>query len=153
MINKEKLKRFLLESNKSGYASGNSSTWTKESDRSTTITYEKGNWKSHDNYFGGEPYGGRVIVFYKEKPVWIMVYYGWIEKGFGNKPIYAVLQNALKRMPENMPLRGPKEYKEESYIYENQWEGNIGRYSGQEEILQEGKRVYEAIYLGGLINQ
>ena len=29
-----------------------------------TIPYEKGDWKSHDNFFGGEPYGGRIIVFY-----------------------------------------------------------------------------------------
>ncbi len=153
MNNNEKLKEFLIESNKAGFASGNSSTWRKEPDGSTTIYYEKGDWKSDDNYFGGEPYGGRIIVSYKGKPIWIMVYYGWVEEGIENEPIYAVLQNALKQMPKNMPLRGPEEYKKKSYTYKNSWEGDIERYSGREKILLEGKIVYEATYLGGLVDK
>mgnify|MGYP006295373281 FL=1 len=83
----------------------------------------------------------------------MMVYYGWVEEGIENEPIYAVLQNALKQMPKNMPLRGPTEYKKKSYTYENKWEGNIERYSGREKILLEGKIVYEASYLGGLVDK
>ncbi len=36
-------------------------------------------WAFHDNYFGGEPYGGRSVAFHQGKPVWIAVYYGWVE--------------------------------------------------------------------------
>lgn len=63
-MNKEGLRQFLLDSNAAGYAGGESKKWVKESDQSTTIPFEQGPWKSHDNFFGGEPYGGRTIVFY-----------------------------------------------------------------------------------------
>lgn len=40
----------------------------------------------NDNFFGGEPYGGREVVFYEEKPVWMMVYYGWVAEGIESNP-------------------------------------------------------------------
>lgn len=76
LLIKKDLQQFLLEANKSGYAGGKVKQWIKEKDGSTTILFEKNEWKSHDNFFGGEPYGGRTIVFYKDKPFWMMVYYG-----------------------------------------------------------------------------
>ena len=69
-------KKFLIDSNKVGYAGGEEKKWIKEADGSTTIPFEKGEWKSHDNFFGGEPYGGRTIVFYRGEHYWLMVYYG-----------------------------------------------------------------------------
>ena len=73
-MTKESLIKFLIESNKAGYASGQEKQWIKELDGSTTIPFKKGEWHSQDNFFGGEPYGGRIVVFYKNKPYWIMVY-------------------------------------------------------------------------------
>jgi hypothetical protein len=33
----------------------------------------------HDNFFGGEPYGGRTAVLFREKLVWMMVFsYGCV---------------------------------------------------------------------------
>ena len=60
-MSKESLIQFLVDSNKAGYAGGEEKKWVKESDSSTTIPFEKGQWRSHDNFFGGEPYGGRTI--------------------------------------------------------------------------------------------
>jgi len=79
-MNKEVLRQFLVDSNKAGYAGGDEKKWIKESNGSTTIPFEKGEWQSDDNFYGGEPYGGRVVVFYKDKPHWMMVYYGWVEE-------------------------------------------------------------------------
>ena len=62
-MNLNKLKQFLIYSNKAGYSGGKEKSWIKESDGSTSIMAKKGYWKSHDNFFGGEPYGGRTIVF------------------------------------------------------------------------------------------
>src|SRR5687767_1897076 len=95
------LHQFLLDSNKAGYAAGEEKQWIKESDGSTTIPYEKGEFRSHDNFFGGEPYGGRLVVFHQNKPVWIMVYYGWVAEGVQPDPVYATLRGALMRMPED----------------------------------------------------
>ena len=66
-MDKEALRQFLIDSNKSGYAGGEEKKWIKEQDGSTTIPSEKGDWKSHDNYFGGEPYGGRAVCFSKKQ--------------------------------------------------------------------------------------
>lgn len=152
-MDKDALRQFLIDSNKAGYAGGEEKKWIKETDGSTTIPFEKGEFRSHDNFFGGEPYGGRVVVFYKNKPVWIMVYYGWVAKGIKTDPIYAVLKNALMRMPKDAPFRGPKEYKEGKYIYLNKWNGYIERYSGEEKITHEKKLIYKANYMGGLVDQ
>src|SRR3989344_4499971 len=99
------LKQFLIDSNKAGYAGGEEKKWIKEPDGSTTIPFEKGGFRSHDNFFGGEPYGGRTIVFYDGKPYWVMVYYGWVKEGVEANPVYGVLRNVLMQMPEDNPFR------------------------------------------------
>jgi len=152
-MSKKALKQFLIDSNKAGYAGGQEKKWVKELDGSTTIPFEKGPWKSYDNFFGGEPYGGRTIVFYEGKPYWIMVYYGWVEEGVETNPVYAVLRGALKQMPEDYPFRGPKEYKEGNYTYINKWKGEVDKFSGEERIIQGDKLIYKANYLGGLVDQ
>lgn len=149
------VKKFIVEANKNGYAAGGSAKIKKEKDKSSTIEYKKGDWKYHDNYFGGEPYGGREVVFYKNKPVWMMVYYGWVNKGNELKPVYGFLQSALRAIPENNPYRGPKlhEDREKKMIYHNVWEGDLSQFSGEERILQDKKEVYKATYMGGLVDQ
>lgn len=152
MVDTIELKSFLLASNEAGYAGDKAPAKTEE-DKSTTIIFEKGDWKSEDNYFGGEPYGGRVIVFYKNLPVWIMVYYGWVESSvtdFGQ--VYGFLKKALLNMPPDNPYRGPKELIEGEYSYFNSWNGEIDRFSGEEIIQKGGKEIYRAKYLGGLVD-
>ncbi|MEN8253491.1 MAG: DUF5680 domain-containing protein [Patescibacteria group bacterium] len=152
-MNKKLLKQFLIDSNNAGYATGEEKQWIKEKDASTTIPFEQGKWKSHDNFFGGEPYGGRIVVSYEGKPVWMMVYYGWVEEGIDPDAIYAILRSALKQMPEDYPYRGPKEYREGEYTYTNTWDGEVDRYSGSEQITQNGKVIYKADYVGGMVDQ
>lgn len=147
------LTQFLLDSNQSGYAGGEPKKWIKEADGSTTIPYEKGDFKSHDNFFGGEPYGGSVVVTYQNKAVWMMVYYGWVDNSAEASSVYEVLKNALKLMPADAPLRGPKEMHDGEFIYTNVWTGNVERYAGEEQITQSGKLIYKANYMGGLVDQ
>ena len=152
-MSKKALRQFLIDSNRAGYAGGEEKKWVKEADSSTTIPFEKGPWKSHDNFFGGEPYGGRTVVFYNGKPYWMMVYYGWVEEGVKTSSVYKVLRNALKQMPEDYPFRGPEEYKEGEFTYTNTWEGEVDRFAGEEQITRGGKLIYKANYLGGLVDQ
>jgi hypothetical protein len=147
------LTKFLLSSNAAGYAGGDAKKWLKEKDGSTTIPYQEGSWTSHDNYFGGEPYGGRIVVSFEQKPVWLMVYYGWVQKGVNADDVYVVLQDALKQMPEDAPFRGPKEFRKDGFTYLNFWQGTVERYSGQEQIKLGDKVLYEAHYMGGLVDQ
>lgn len=152
-MDKEGLQQFLIASNAAGYAEGDSKKWIKEDNQSTTIPFESGDWRSDDNFFGGEPYGGRTVVFYKGNPTWMMVYYGWVEDGVDADLVYKVLRGALMKMPEEAPYRGPKEYKQEEFTYTNTWNGNVERFDGEEKITQGEKVIYQASYRGGLIDQ
>lgn len=82
----------------------------------------------------------------------MMVYYGWVAEGIPTDPLYRVLRNALMRMPEDHPLRGPREYAEDEFLYVNSWDGDLEGFSGEEQITQTGKLTYKASYLGGLID-
>ncbi len=153
-MNKEALRQFLQQANKEGYGSGKEQNWKKEEDGSTTITFEFGDFKVHDNFFGGEPYAGREVIFYKGKPFWMMVYYGAAIEGQDRKRIYALIQKALSNAPAEMPVRGPRELEDRELTYENGWSGDIQDFSGQESIVhKKGQTVYKAKYMGGLVDQ
>lgn len=154
MLNLRDLKEFLVQAKKATYASGNESLENKEVDGSTSLIFENGDFKYHDNYFGGEPYGGREVVFYKNKPVYMMVYYGQVDAGVSDLSlIYSFLRKALLLIPEDYPYRGPQEFREGGYIYINECLGGVDGFSGKECIEREGETVYEARYAGGLVAQ
>ena len=148
----QNLRDFLISFNEAGYASGNENMWTKEQDGSTSINYENKEFRAHDNFFGGEPYGGREVVFFNNKPSWMMVYYGWVIEDFDKNEVYKALRNALKNQPHDFPVRGPKEINYEGFTYINNWSGDLDRFSGKENILKDGKIVYQASYIGGLVD-
>lgn len=152
-MNLQALKQFLIDCNAAGYAGGDDKKWLPEPDGSTTIPYVQGPWRSSDNFFGGEPYGGRVIVFYHDKPYWMMVYYGWVAEDVQTNPVYAVLRNALMAMPDDYPYRGPNTYTDGEYTYTNAWDGEVDRFTGTEEIHHSGRLIYQAEYAGGLVDQ
>ena len=145
---------FLLEASRRGYAAGRSAVKVREVDGSTTIVYDLGDWRFHDNYFGGEPYGGREVVFLGGRPVWMAVYYGWVEgAGADTQRVYSFLQRALREAPAAFPVRGPDEFSEGPSTYRNAHEGGLANFSGEETIHDGGRRVYTARYLGGLVDR
>ncbi|MDO8503517.1 MAG: DUF5680 domain-containing protein [bacterium] len=152
-MDSKRLKAFLNDPDNKGYAGGKEKEWIKEPDASMTIVFEKGPWKSHDNFFGGEPYGGRTIVFYEGKPVWMLIYYGWVEEGADTDSVYGILRNALRQMPEEYPFRGPERYGEGDFVYTNAWKGEVDRFSGEEKITQDKKLIYRASYMGGWVDR
>jgi len=153
MINQKELCKFLVEAKTSTYAAGDSAEKTKNSDNSTTITHKNGDWSYHDNYFGGEPYGGREVVFYKGKPVYMMTYYGKVEKTVLDiNKVYGILMNALKLIPEDKPFRGPESFTEDNLEYKNSHKGEINDFHGEEQIVENGNIIYSARYAGGFVD-
>ena len=148
------LRSFLLEASRRGYAAGSGAVKVREADHSTTIVHERGDWKFHDNYFGGEPYGGREVVFLEGRPIWMAVYYGWVEgASVAVDEVYGFLQRALREAPGECPVRGPAEFSEGPFTYRNAYTGGVANVSGEETIWQDGRLVYTARYLGGLIDR
>lgn len=151
-VGKELIK-FLVDANAAGYATGDDSNVKTEDDGPKTITFESGDFRMHDNFFGGEPYGGREVVFHKDKPHWIMVYYGAVEERIKPDDVYGFLQESLKLMPEAAPFRGPENHERENMVYENSWDGDVEQFKGRETIQVDGNQVYWAEYVGGLVDQ
>jgi len=147
------LKQFILEAGRNTYASENPNIKVKEVDNSTTINYQNGDWKYNDNYFGGEPYGGREVVFYQNKPVWMMVYYGWVVEGNDFNEIYKILSLALRNSTLDMPYRGPKELIDGEFKYVNELDGDVNSFSGEEKIFKGDTLVYTAKYIGGMVDK
>lgn len=155
MINLNELCKFIVKAKKSTYAAVDAAKKIIETNKSTTLTFEDGDWKYHDNYFGGEPYGGREVVFFRDQPVYIMVYYGWVVEGVSDvQAVYKTLQGALMLIPEDKPFRGPGKYSLEGAEYINVFEGEIDNFSGEEIIKSaDGIEIYKAKYIGGLVDQ
>ncbi len=151
-MNEKDLKNFIFNASRATYASGDESIKHKEQDGSTTITYSQGSFRMHDNYFGGEPYGGREVVFLDNKPVWMMVYYGLVYEG-PNKEVYQFLMNALSNNTEEIPYRGPQVFESDFWRYENNFDGDLNKFTGTETIHRGETLVYEASYLGGFIDR
>jgi hypothetical protein len=149
----EKLKQFILETSHKTVFSEVDEAINKQKDGSVTRTYSNGDWSYHDNYFGGEPYGGREVVFYKDKPVWMMVYYGWVVDGIDTDRVYPVLGKALSNSTIDKPYRGPDEYLEGSSIYANDMEGDVENFRGEERIYDGEELLYIARYMGGLVDK
>lgn len=154
MFKLKDLCEFLVKAKKSTYAAGDTAQKTIEPDKSTTLFFEDGDWKYHDNYFGGEPYGGREVVFFQNLPVYIMTYYGYVAEGVADlNAVYKTLQNALSLIPEEKPFRGPKKYTQEDYAYTNNFTGDVDNFYGEEIITHNNKEIYKAKYIGGLIDK
>lgn len=154
MINRKQLCKFLVKAKKATYAAGDKSKKTIEKDKSISLIFRDGDWKYHDNYFGGEPFGGREVVFFKNKPVYMMVYYGRVNEAIsGFEEVYKILRKALLLIPEKKPFRGPKKYKKDNFFYENKFFGEVDDFFGEEKIIQSGKEIYKTKYIGGFINQ
>lgn len=151
-FDKSALKNFIFEASRATYASGDESIKKKLSDGSTTIEYENDVYKFHDNYFGGEPYGGREVVFLNDKPLWMMVYYGLVHDG-ANKEVYGFLMESLSNTTVDIPYRGPALFEKGEWKYENKLVGDVDRFSGTEKILRNEQCIYEASYIGGLVDQ
>lgn len=154
MFNKKELCKFLVKAKRATYASGDSTRKIVNDDKSTTLIFENGDWKYHDNYFGGEPYGGRELVFFKGKPVYIMVYYGQVNDSVSDiNKVYGTLMEALKLIPEDKPYRGPKKYDQGNLSYENNFSGEVDNFFGEEFIFENGKEIYKSKYIGGFVDQ
>jgi hypothetical protein len=148
------IRRFLGEASQRGYAAGRAARQRREADRSTTITYEAGEWAFHDNYFGGEPYGGRSVVFRKGRPIWMAVYYGRVDGPPDEvQPVYSFLPRALLRAPEDFPVRGPAEFCDDALAYRSVHHGDVRGFWGEETIHRGGQHVYTAWFCGGLVDQ
>ncbi len=118
------------------------------------LTLLDGGWKYEDEFYGGEPYSGNETIWFEDKVVFRCVYYGRVAKGEDFAQMYGFLREALTKGPDTGVTvhRGPKQYEKGELLYTNESTGTIENFELIERIFKNGKEVYSATFLGGLVN-
>ncbi len=146
------LNKFLVKAKINTYASNGEGGEKILSDKSKELIFKEKDLTYRDRYFGSKNFIGEEIVFKKEKPIWGMNYYGEVFiNETSNKEIYNFLKQALRRVKENKPFRGPSSFKDNSFEYINKTKGSLEGFFGEEKIYYKNKLVYKLTYHGGTI--
>lgn len=135
------------------------STWAgegkkiREKDYSRNYYYSEGDFEYKDQYFGNLMDGGREVVFFKNKPLWIMCYHGGVLKEYNNLSIdiFTFLREALSCPPPEFPMRGPTSFSSQEFTYKNSYYGDLYFFHGIERIISRKVEVYRRMYVGGEI--
>jgi hypothetical protein len=118
------------------------------------LEFHEGPFSYLDSYFGGTDFLGQEVVYYKDKPVWAMNYYGRILEPELITAAEAgkVIKESLSKMysDEGRFLSG-YEHSTSDMQYVDTSQGDASSFTGKEWIVRENARVYELDYHGGLI--
>ena len=144
------LREFLVTAKKNTYAAGKGAI-TSSRQGSKDLAFRDNNFYYHDSYFGDKYFSGEEIVYFKDLPVWSMNYYGKmlidnIPEGFDT-----TFHNALLKVSEERPYRGPELYTNNNYRYQCLVEGDLYYFSGVEKMFYESEEVYRLYFHGGSI--
>jgi hypothetical protein len=144
------LNKFLVKAKVNTYASVGESKEIILEDGAKELTYEDGEFKYRDRYYGFSPFVGQEIVWKNNKIVWTMNYYAKLSSDtISPKEFYTFLQKALKQVQEDRPFRGPNNFKEDDLEYVDESTGNVNRFKGTEKIVYKGEEVFQLNYHGG----
>ena len=144
------LREFLVKAKLSTYAGSGEGAERILKGGAKELTYEEGDFKYVDRYFGFNPFAGEEIVFRNEKAVWAMNYYGRvISRKVSAKKVYGFLKQALRLAGKDRPFRGPERFRKGDFEYLNEINGNIKEFSGIERIIHKGNEAYRLFYHGG----
>jgi hypothetical protein len=143
---------FLIKAKKSTYASVDGDGKKILDDGSKEFVFSEGGYIYRDRYFGSDPFGGEEIVFFNNKVIWVMNYYGYIlDETISEKEITDFLKQALINVREEAPFRGPAEFNSGNYSYVSSAKGDVDSFVGSENIFLEKNKVYKLNFHGGMI--
>lgn len=146
-MNQEKLIQFLCEAKQHTYAAGENQVAGSRPD-AHDFKYEKDELKYIDTCLGHDQIVGEEAVWQDDKPIWGMNYTGRV---VGEGYDLNFLLEALRRVKEDLPYRGPRFLELGEYTYKCRVEGEFEWFVGCEKILYKGVKVYEAMFQGGII--
>lgn len=160
-MDKEKLLQFLLKARIKTYAGGGGKVKPvfKDSDQ---LEYKEDDWSYRDVYYTGNGiFMGLEVVYYQDKAVWSMSYYGNFKK-MKEEELDSILRQALLDNWEKARTWQKVEWEKGDYKYicepdkaedleQEEFTGSIEEMAGMEKIFKHGKDVYTFVYAGGLI--
>ncbi len=154
-INNKEFLEFLVNAKKGTYANSDAPKVLPSRLKSKDYEFTDGNFTYHDTYFGGVKFMGEEVVYYNDNILWGMNYYGvTIDDSLTEEVMDKVLRVALMKVGEDkdiMPIRGPKEFINEDYLYTFNVDGDMENFIGTEQIYKDKKLIYELKCHGGII--
>lgn len=159
-MDEQALAKFLIEAKKQTYASGDEAKVKASRAGSNDYEYarEIGGEKMvyHDCYFGGVKFIGEEVVYCGDgAPKWGMNYRGeTLNAELSEAAMDAVLRPALAKVGEDesiLPVRGPKRFERDGYVYEFEVEGDLASFRGEEKVTKDGEVIYRLSCNGGMI--
>lgn len=156
------IKDFLIKAKTETYA--NASVPKSESSRTGSSDYyyeefiDGKKYIYHDTYFGGTKFVGEEVVYIdNDIPVWGMNYYGnIIDENLSEDAMDKALRPALMEVGKDdsiLPVRGPRNYKNDGYEYSFSVNGDLKDFEGVEEIKKDGVVIYRLKCHGGIIKK
>ena len=138
---------FLLRAKRNTYAAHGAEVPSSRP-ASHDLRYAEGDFLYIDTYLGGLQFSGEEAIWKASVPLWSMNYCGRVTgDGFSGD----FLKQALLRVTQDAPFRGPSEYIEGEMHYHCRADGDVCWFQGYEEITLSGRRIYECFYHGGEI--
>ena len=149
---KEQLTEFIVEASRNTYANPEAKTIpVPYRPCCDEFFYESGDWKYLDSYAWKKDGGGEEIVYYKDVPIWVMNYYGFLVGTSDSKAVYTFLHEALRERHSILPVRGSA-YARDAFRYEVEYDRTeIENLRGTERIYQNDTLIYECYVHGGFV--
>lgn len=148
MIDTCKLRNFIVEAKKNTYAC-DSKKEKASRPNSKDYAYKKFNYFYLDSHIADKDFIGEELIWENEKPCWGMNYKGQLlinETPYGfNK----FLKNALGKVSEASPFRGPEYFEDGIFTYRCTWEGDPSFFNGFESISHGDTEIYRLYFHGG----
>ena len=117
------------------------------------FSYVREGWRYHDSYAWKQDGGGEILVYFKDDPVWVMNYYGFLIGTNDAKEVYGFLHEALKLTHPTLPVRGDAHVDSVRGLrYEVEYSRiEIANFVGVERIFKNEVLVYECYLHGGFV--
>jgi hypothetical protein len=136
---------FLVEAKKQTYASETNDASVRPLwNEAKQLEYQKNDYLYRDIYFGSVFFAGQEVVEEKERPVWSMVYSGGIVTPSLPRAqvasVYAFLRKVLRLVDVQAPYRGPRQWRDGSYTYQNDYEGTWNAFVGKSAFSSREKK-------------
>ena len=137
-----------------------SSTYVGDGEHTTScrvgshdLRFISGEWAYLDSYFGGTDFIGEEVIYFDDKPVWAMNYYGRILRDdlITASQTGQMIKASLSLMYKEGRFLGGFQHTENQFTYEDASEGNVEHFHGREFIRYGQDIAYELVYHGGLI--
>ena len=148
----EQLNTFIVHAKSATYVGGGVQSLPYRPG-SHDLQFHEGSFSYLDSYFGGADFIGQEVVYFREKPVWAMNYYGRILEPDRIAPAETghVIQQSLSEMYRQGRFLGGFEHAVGNSRYIDRSEGDVASLTGVERIERDGVEVYRLVYHGGLI--